>query len=68
MFNIQSFKQLVTKSAQIRYAASFGYSRSQIVKLFKEHLGIEIRYQHVRNVLLQAPKKQEHKMIEADIM
>lgn len=37
---------LLTKSAKIRYLSSFGYSRGDISR----HLNI--RYQHVRNVLI----------------
>lgn len=73
-FDTNTFKSLATTSAKIRYAASFGNTRSQIVKLFKEHLQKEIRYQHVRNVLLQEPKKKETsevrevtRMVEGDL-
>lgn len=46
-----------TKSSKIRYLASMGMSRSNIVKYFKEVLNDEIIYQHVRNVLVQPLKK-----------
>lgn len=41
-----------TKSAKIRFLNDLDYTRSQIVKFFKENYSIEIRYQHVRNVLI----------------
>lgn len=37
---------LTTKSAQIRFLASCGYSRGDISRI------LNIRYQHVRNVLI----------------
>lgn len=40
-----------TKSAQIRHLANIGWSRGQIAK------GLGIRYQHVRNVLIQPLKR-----------
>lgn len=44
-------KEFGTKSALIRYLHSEGWSRGAIAK----HM--DIRYQHVRNVLLNPPKK-----------
>ena len=44
-------KGLKTKSAVIRYLDSEGHSRSAIAKF------LNIRYQHVRNVLTQPLKK-----------
>jgi len=41
----EGYKELLTKSAKIRFLASHAFSRGSIA----EHLGI--RYQHVRNVL-----------------
>lgn len=34
-----------------------GLDRSDIVRYFQQHLGRDIRYQHVRNVLITPPKK-----------
>lgn len=48
---------LTTTSSKIRYLSSQGLTRSQIVKVMSEHLGHQIRYQHVRNVLIQPLKK-----------
>lgn len=42
---------LKTKSAQIRYLNSEGFTRSQIAKY------LDIRYQHVRNVLTTELKR-----------
>ena len=42
---------LTTKSSQIRFLASEGMSRGDISRL------LEIRYQHVRNVLITPIKK-----------
>lgn len=52
---IKKFKAFTTKSAAIRYADSLGMSRGEIVRAFKEHRD-EIRYQHVRNVLITPVK------------
>lgn len=47
---------LRTKSDKIRALAREGYSRSEIAKY------LEIRYQHVRNVLIQSPPaKAQHR-------
>lgn len=48
----KTFKGLPTKSAQIRYLDKMNWSRSEIVKAFKDQLDHTIRYQHVRNVLI----------------
>jgi len=48
---ISKYASLPTKSAKIRAMASDGFTRSQIAK------ALDIRYQHVRNVLLQPLKK-----------
>lgn len=40
-----------TKSGVIRYLASIGYPRARIAQF------MNIRYQHVRNVLTDEPKK-----------
>ena len=45
------YSHLTTKSSKIRAMASDGLTRSQISKL------LDIRYQHVRNVLIQPLKK-----------
>jgi hypothetical protein len=43
---------LTTKSGQIRWLASQGMKRGEIAKL------LGLRYQHVRNVLIQPLKKE----------
>lgn len=71
MYDLNTLTALETTSARIRYLASHGLTRSQIVKVFKEKLNREIRYQHVRNVLLQTPKKEPAtpiaQMVEGDL-
>lgn len=67
MFNEITFNSLSTTSSKIRYLSSIGMSRGDIARK------LEIRYQHVRNVLLQTNKKGESKapidaMISSDIM
>jgi len=50
-----TFANLTTKSGWIRYLNGLGWSRGQIVKFINEGPlkgKKEIRYQHVRNVLL----------------
>jgi DNA-binding NarL/FixJ family response regulator len=49
--NADAYLTLPTKSAQIRYLAEQGLTRYQIAKK------LNIRYQHVRNVLISPPKK-----------
>ena len=44
------FESLPTKSAKIRYLDSLDYTRGQIAK------AMNIRYQHVRNVLITPVK------------
>lgn len=64
MFNRETLLSLSTTSAKIRYLASFNLSRSEISNI------LNIRYQHVRNVLLQTPKKIDRvvdKMIASDL-
>jgi hypothetical protein len=48
--NATKLAQFQTKSAKIRYLNSLGWSRGDIAR----HL--EIRYQHVRNVLITPVK------------
>lgn len=48
-------KELTTTSSKVRYLDSIGWSRKQI----KDKLNI--RYQHVRNVLVTALKKDNYK-------
>lgn len=45
------------KSAQIRYLDSIGWSRKDIVNKLSSIYGKDIRYQHVRNVLVTQLKK-----------
>lgn len=69
-YNLDTLRSLPTTSAKIRYLDSFGLTRSDIVKVFKSALDKEIRYQHVRNVLLQPLKKAASpvtKMVEGDL-
>ena len=44
--------KLATVSARIRYLDSEGFSRSDITKLIPNAGGGQLRYQHVRNVLI----------------
>ncbi|KKL50811.1 hypothetical protein LCGC14_2301800 [marine sediment metagenome] len=44
--------KLATVSARIRYLDSEGFSRSDITKLIPNASGGQLRYQHVRNVLI----------------
>lgn len=48
---------LTGKSAQIRYLDSLGWSRKDIVSKLSSIYGKDIRYQHVRNVLVTQLKK-----------
>lgn len=45
-------------SQTIRFLHATGLSRGDIVRYFQTYLGREIRYQHVRNVLITPVKKQ----------
>lgn len=47
-----TYDGLTTKSARIRYLNGIGWSRGQIAKF------MDIRYQHVRNVLITPVKEQ----------
>lgn len=52
-YNLEElYKKLTTKSAVIRYLSAEGMKRGEIAKL------LNIRYQHVRNVLITPVKKQ----------
>jgi hypothetical protein len=53
----KALKELPTLSARIRYLDSKGMSRGDIQRTLTQHEGREIRYQHVRNVLV-TPVKQ----------
>ena len=44
--------KLPTKSAQIRALAALNYPRGEISQILTNHYGKEVRYQHVRNVLV----------------
>jgi hypothetical protein len=44
-------------SGVIKHLAAQGMDRGSIVRYFEAHMGRTIRYQHVRNVLVTAPKK-----------
>jgi orotate phosphoribosyltransferase-like protein len=57
-YNVTTLNNLPTTSSKIRYLASFGMSRGDIARK------LEIRYQHVRNVLLQNPKKESPKVVD----
>lgn len=46
-----------TLSSRIRALAAEGKSRSEIVKIVSTEQGRDIRYQHVRNVLVTPMKK-----------
>ena len=45
-------EKLATVSARIRYLDKEGFSRSDITKLIPNASGGQLRYQHVRNVLI----------------
>lgn len=45
------------KSSKIRYLDSLGWTRKQIVEKISSLYGKEVRYQHVRNVLVTQLKK-----------
>lgn len=48
---------VTTWSEVIRFLHGKGLDRSDIVRYFNQHLGRDIRYQHVRNVLITPPKR-----------
>lgn len=56
-FKISDLEKFDNTSKKIRFLSSEGYSTSEIYKILK-HVGVttkvggEIRYQHVRNVLI----------------
>lgn len=52
-----TLSELKGKSAQIRYLDSQGFTRKDIVAKLSGIYGKEIRYQHVRNVLVTQLKK-----------
>ena len=49
--------KMTTKSEQIRFLNSKGYTRSEISKTLTEYYGKLVRYQHVRNVLITPIKR-----------
>lgn len=49
---IAKLKAFTTKSAQIRYLDSEGYTRGDISRILTKFYGKLVRYQHVRNVLI----------------
>lgn len=51
---------LPTKSAKIRALDAAGYKRADIARF------LDIRYQHVRNVLIQGPPKNERPVVAAE--
>lgn len=56
-YDVDELLSLEGKSAKIRYLTSKSLSRSEIVKVFNDVLGLQIRYQHVRNVQVTVLKK-----------
>lgn len=52
---------LPTKSAKIRALDAAGYKRADIARF------LDIRYQHVRNVLIQGPPKNERAAVAAEV-
>ena len=48
----KELKALESKSAQIRYLDSEGFERADIARILTKFYGKEVRYQHVRNVLI----------------
>lgn len=50
-YDVEVLNNLPSKSAKVRYLDSMNVSRSEISKL------LDIRYQHVRNVLVTLLKK-----------
>lgn len=62
--NAQLMSTLKSKSSVIRYLAAESWDRSRIAKSFEP----ELRYQHVRNVLVKEPKKNKiREMVEGDL-
>ena len=55
---VRSFK---TKSAQIKYLNSLGWSRGDISRYLTKFYGKLVRYQHVRNVLVTEVKNPTEK-------
>lgn len=55
-------KEAGSKSKAIRYLASLGYPRARIAQF------LEIRYQHVRNVLEDEPKVEDKKYVETEFV
>lgn len=56
--NQESLDKIQTTSQKIRFLNKIGYSKGDITRIMKVHLQRpDFLYQHVRNVLLQEPKK-----------
>ncbi len=53
---VKTIQDLPTKSAQIRYLAALDMSRGDIARYLTSIYGKEVRYQHVRNVLITPVK------------
>ena len=54
-------KEHGTKSGVIRFLAALGYKRGDIARF------LDIRYQHVRNVLMQTPKRVVAPTVQAQV-
>jgi hypothetical protein len=55
-----------TKSAAIRFLASKGFKTGDIAKFLPGSFNGHVRYQHVRNVLNQKPKKVQAPVTSAE--
>lgn len=59
-----------TKSSKIRALDALKVDRSTIANLLTNFYGKEVKYQHVRNVLVtvvNTPKEEPRKMVEGDL-
>lgn len=53
----KAFNEMITTSAKIRYMNTQKFSTGQIAKYLSKTEGRQIRYQHVRNVLITPMKR-----------
>jgi ArsR family metal-binding transcriptional regulator len=55
---IKALDALTTTAAKVRFMATVTQDRGEISRYLSAHLGREVRYQWVRNVLITPLKKQ----------